>query len=117
MSGWIIRRAPRGRICPPGDRSTRRKLRDSGATEEIFSGKRAASGSQGLLATMLRWKPKQRAVLIGVLPPLANLGFAALVLGQVISDGPFSWTLAIAAARHWLLLVSITVIIAGVDEP
>ena len=66
---------------------------------------------------MLRWKPKQRAVLISVLPPLANLGFAALVLGQVISDRHFSWTLAVAGSLQWIVLVSVAVAISGVDEP
>jgi hypothetical protein len=55
-------------------------------------------------------------MLISVLPPLANLGFAALVLGQVISDRQFSWTLAVAGSLQWIVLVSVAVAISGVDE-
>jgi hypothetical protein len=95
----------------------RQKLRDSGVSYKICAGKRAAFRSHRPVPTMLRWKSKQRAVLVGVLPPLANLGFAALILGQVISDGPFSWTLAIAGLLQWIVLVLVAVGISGVDEP
>jgi hypothetical protein len=66
--------------------------------------------------TMLRWKPRQRAVLVAMLPELANLGMAGLVFGQVIGDRPFSWSLVALGMALWLFLVSVTIAIAGVDE-
>ncbi len=66
---------------------------------------------------MLRWKPRQRAVLVSVLPGLANLGYAALVLGPVISQRPLPGLLMAIGFTQWLLLVGVTLAIAGVDEP
>ena len=65
---------------------------------------------------MLRWKTRQRAVLVGMLPELANLGVPGLVFGQVISDRPFSWPLVVIGIAIWLFLVSFTMWLAGVDE-
>jgi len=65
---------------------------------------------------MLRWKQRQRAVLVGVLPALANLGFAALVFGQALSDRPFTWAMIIAGVVQWVVLVAATIALAGVDE-
>ncbi len=65
---------------------------------------------------MLRWKPRQRAVLVAMLPELANLGVAGLVFGQVISDRPFSWPLVAIGIAIWLVLVSFTMWLAGVNE-
>jgi len=54
--------------------------------------------------------------LVSVLPALANLGFAALVFGQVLSDRPLSrWLMGIGIVQ-WLILVSLSFVIAGVDE-
>ena len=65
---------------------------------------------------MLRLKSKQRAVLVAMLPELANLGVAGLVFGQVISDRPFSWSLVALAGALWLLFVSIAIYLAGVGK-
>ena len=65
---------------------------------------------------MLRWKPRQRAVLVGMLPELANLGVAGLVFGQAISDRPFSWRLVMIGIAIWLCLVFVTVWLSGGDE-
>ena len=65
---------------------------------------------------MLRLKSKQRAVLVAMLPELANLGVAGLVFGQVISDRPFSWSLVALGGALWLLFVSIAIYIAGVGK-
>jgi hypothetical protein len=65
---------------------------------------------------MLRWKPRQRAVLVTVLREVANLGMAGLVFGQVISDRPFSWPLIVLGVALWVTLGSLTIWLAGVDE-
>ena len=65
---------------------------------------------------MLRWKREQRAVLVTMLPDLANLGVAGLVFGQVISDRPFSWSLTILGVGLWFTCVSIAVWLAGANE-
>jgi hypothetical protein len=65
---------------------------------------------------MLRWKPSQRTVLVTVLPALANLGFGALILGQVFSQRPFSWLMLGVGIVQWVVLVSTAVAIAGVEE-
>ena len=65
---------------------------------------------------MLRWKPRQLAMLVTVLPALANLGFAALVFGQLISGRPVSRWLIAMGVTQWVILVSVSFAIAGVDE-
>ena len=65
---------------------------------------------------MLRWKPRQRAVLVTMLREVANLGMAGLVFGQVISDRPFSWPLIVLGVALWVTLGSLTIWLAGVDE-
>jgi hypothetical protein len=65
---------------------------------------------------MLGWKRNQRAVLVAVLPPLANLGFGALILGQTFSQRPFSWLMFAIGLMQWVALVLIAVLIAGIDE-
>ena len=65
---------------------------------------------------MLRWKSRQRAVLVGMLPELANLGVAGLVFGQAISDRPFSWSLIVTGIGIWLVLVSVAMWLAGADD-
>ena len=67
--------------------------------------------------TMLRLKQRQRAVLLTALPALANLGMAALVFGQAVGARPFSWALMVVGAVQWVVLVSVTIVLAGVDEP
>jgi len=65
---------------------------------------------------MLRLKAKQRAVLVAILPELANLGVAGLVFGQGIGDRAFSWSLVALAGALWLLFVSIAIYLAGVKS-
>jgi hypothetical protein len=65
---------------------------------------------------MLRWKRSQRAVLVTVLPALANLGAGALILGQALGQRPFSWMMFAVGVVQWIVLVSGAVIIAGVDD-
>ena len=65
---------------------------------------------------MLRWKGAQRAVLVTVLPALANLGFAALILGQAFGQRSFSWMMFAVGIVQWVVLVSSAIIIAGVDD-
>jgi hypothetical protein len=65
---------------------------------------------------MLRSKRSQRAVLVSVLPALANLGFAALILGQAFGQRSFSWMMFTIGIVQWVVLVWTAVIIAGVDD-
>ena len=66
--------------------------------------------------TMLRWKRSQRAVLVAMLPELANLGIVGLVFGQVISKRAFSWPLTGLAIALWFTGVSIAIWLAGANE-
>jgi len=65
---------------------------------------------------MLRWKPRQRAILVTALPALANLGFGALVFGQAVSQRPFSAMMLSIGFVQWIILVATAWIIAGGDE-
>ena len=65
---------------------------------------------------MLRWKPRQRAILVTALPALGNLGFGALVFGQAVSQRPFSLTMLAVGFAQWMILVATAWIIAGADE-
>ena len=55
--------------------------------------------------TMLRLNKQQRQELSETLRDLANLQFAALVLGQAVQEGPLTWALPIAGSILWILLV------------
>jgi len=55
-------------------------------------------------------------VVVAAFPALANIGFGALVFGQAISSKPISWTMVAIGLVQWIVLISATVIIAGVDE-
>ena len=55
-------------------------------------------------------------MLVTVLPSLANLGFAAFVFGPLISDRSLSPWLTVVGVAQWLVLVSLSYAIAGVDE-
>ena len=65
---------------------------------------------------MLRLKPRQRTVLIGVFPEFANLAAGALIFGQALTDRPFSWMLVAAGGAVWLVLLVAAIAIAGADE-
>lgn len=61
---------------------------------------------------MLRLNNAQRAVLVDKVPDLANVGAAALVFGQFLSDRGFSTQLALVGGALWFLLVGGAVWIA-----
>ena len=65
---------------------------------------------------MLRLKPRQRTVVIGTFPELANLAAVGLIFGQAFTDRPLSWTLLATGAAIWLVLLGATIAIAGADE-
>jgi len=65
---------------------------------------------------MVRWKPRQRTVLVTALPALANIGFGALGFGQAVSPRPFSWVMMALGMVQWLALIALAVTIAGRDE-
>ncbi|HXD15583.1 MAG TPA: hypothetical protein VN654_01125 [Vicinamibacterales bacterium] len=93
-------------------------MRDrSGGTREM-AGKRAARHTHCLVPepTMVRWKRSQRAVLVTVLPAMANLGAGALIPGQAFGQRPFSWMMFAVGIVQWIVLVSGAVIIAGIDD-
>ena len=62
---------------------------------------------------MLRLSDPQRAVLVQVIPAVANLALGAMVFGQFIRQQAFSAALALAGAGLWLVFVGFTVLIAG----
>ena len=66
---------------------------------------------------MLRLKSRQRTVLLEKLPDVANLGIGALLFGQFVSNQPFSPLLALSGFALWIVLMSITLLIAREDKP
>jgi hypothetical protein len=62
---------------------------------------------------MLRLKKRQRAALGATLRELANLTAGALILGQLVSQQPFSWRLVLAGAAIWVVLIMIVLGILG----
>ena len=66
--------------------------------------------------TMLRLKPQQRLELSETLRDLANLGFAALVLGQFLADRPVSWWLVAVGLLMWVVFVGFALFISGASD-
>ena len=66
---------------------------------------------------MLRWKPRQRAVLVTMLREIASLGLAGLVFGQTVGNRPFSWLLVAIGLAVWVTFAIAAMWAAGVDEP
>jgi hypothetical protein len=56
---------------------------------------------------MLELKPHQRTELSETVRDLANLTFAALVLGQFIGDAPISWPAVVSGFLMWVALVAL----------
>ena len=59
---------------------------------------------------------RQRAVLTDKLPDGANLAAGALVFGQFLGDRPFSVRLASIGVGLWVILIAVSVILAGGDN-
>jgi hypothetical protein len=62
---------------------------------------------------MLRLKPHQRTELSETVRDLANLTFAALVLGQFIGDAPISWHAVVSGSLMWVVLVVFAPVLSG----
>jgi hypothetical protein len=62
---------------------------------------------------MLRLTDAQRAVLIHAIPAVANLGIGTMVFGQFLRQKSFSIGLALSGLSVRLVLVGLTVILAG----
>ena len=63
--------------------------------------------------TMLRLKPRQRAVAVEKLPDVANIIFGVLVFGQFVDERPVSIWLVGAGLAIWLILAWLTLFLAG----
>lgn len=72
---------------------------------------RAAHGSLTPV-TMLRLKPKQRAVAVEKLPDLANVIAGVLVFGQLVDDEPVSIWLVAAGLAIWVIVAGVTLLLA-----
>jgi hypothetical protein len=100
--------------------ATRRRLRCG--TNAITSDRdarisRNVTGTRpAYTATMLRLKPRQRAVAVEKLPDLANVILGVLVIGQFVDDAPVSIWLVGAGFAAWVALAGLTLFIAG-GEP
>ena len=62
---------------------------------------------------MLRFKPRQRAVIVQKLPDLANLIAGVFVLGQFVGEEPASVWRVIVGLALWAGLAGVTLVIAG----
>jgi hypothetical protein len=56
---------------------------------------------QDTVRTMLRLKPRQRAVLADKVPDMANIVAGAIVIGFAIGDPRASWPLLMAGLGFW----------------
>ena len=54
---------------------------------------------------MVRFSQKQRALLLDKLADAANLALGALVFGQFLGDGPFSFGVATFGLTAWAALL------------
>lgn len=61
---------------------------------------------------MLKLTDRQRPVLVQTIPAVANLGVGTLVFGQFLRQEPFSIGLALAGTGIWVVLVSMTLVLA-----
>ena len=66
---------------------------------------------------MLRLKPSQRALLTGKLPDAANVVAAGLVVGQALSERPFSLMLALIGVVLWAGFLALAMFVAPEDGP
>ena len=55
---------------------------------------------------------RQRAVLIGKLPDIANVAAGALVFGQFLGDRPYSPALAVYGVGIWSALIGFALLLA-----
>ena len=62
---------------------------------------------------MLRLSDPQRAVLVQVVPAVANLAVGALLFGQFLRDEPFSVSQASGGIVFWLAAIGVTLWLAG----
>ena len=62
---------------------------------------------------MLRLSDPQRAVLVQVIPAVANLAVGAMVFGQFLRPQPYSMALAATGIAFWLVFVGMAVVVAG----
>lgn len=62
---------------------------------------------------MLRLGQRRRAALSETVRELANLFVAGLVIGQLITDRPFSWSLGMAGIALWTALVAVSLRLEG----
>jgi hypothetical protein len=63
--------------------------------------------------TMLRLKPRQRAVAVEKLPDVANIVLGVLVFGQFVDERPVSIWLVAAGLAIWLIVAGATLLLAG----
>ena len=66
---------------------------------------------------MLRLKPSQRALLADKLPDAANVVAAGLVVGQALSERPFSLMLALIGVVLWAGFLALAMFVAPEDGP
>ena len=65
---------------------------------------------------MLRLKPAHRVVLADKLPDAANVVLAGFVVGQAISERPFSLALASIGTGVWVAFMVVAVLLAAQGE-
>jgi len=67
--------------------------------------------------TMLRLKSTQRRVLADKLPDAANVVLAGFVVGQALSERPFSLALALIGMSVWARFIAFAMLFAPEDQP
>ena len=65
---------------------------------------------------MVRLTERRRLILAEKFGDLANLALAALVFGQVISQGGFSISIGLAGAAIWSVCIAATIFLAGESQ-
>lgn len=62
---------------------------------------------------MLVLKREQRELLADTFKDIANVAAGAIVFGQFLSDGVFSFSLALVGATLWIVFVAFAVGVSG----
>jgi len=65
---------------------------------------------------MLLLNRAQRAMLVDLVPDIANVAAGALLFGQVLGERPFSPAIALFGVAIWLVLIGWSVALAAGDE-
>ena len=65
---------------------------------------------------MLKLTTEQRSLVADKMGDAATLGLGGLVIGQILSDRPFSLAVGIGGVVLWIALIGVAIIVRGDAE-